>query len=135
MTRSNSEFQQGNGEYSYTFHPAPDEDASHIIKANFQGTPIGFLKWDAGHGEVTDLEVRDSHRRKGVATEMWNQAKAHSAANGLISPQHSSARTRQGSAWANSLGKDRPRSPEDNTVPYIRRGKKDFLNMSESHNA
>jgi GNAT superfamily N-acetyltransferase len=132
MGRNNADFHQGNEGYSYTAFTAPDEDSNHIVHANFQGKRVGFLKWYAGHGEITDLEVLPEHRRKGVATQLWNQARAHSFANGLIPPEHSSARTSQGSAWASSLGEKV--SPASASVPYIRRSKKEFMKMSEDHN-
>lgn len=132
MGRNNADFHGGTGEYQYSFHPAPDEDSSHIIKASHKGSTIGFIKWYAGHGEVVDLEVRPAHRRKGIATELWNQANALSAANGLIPPVHSSAKTVQGEAWARSLG-ERRITPTQDRVPYFRRTKKDFLEMSETH--
>lgn len=44
------------------------------------------------------LDVHPNHRRKGIATGMWNYAKQQG-----YNPVHSSQRTPDGEAWAKSL--------------------------------
>jgi len=50
-------------------------------------------------GEVKDIRVGESFRRKGVATGMWNYAKQQG-----LNPEHSDSRTKEGDAWAASTG-------------------------------
>jgi hypothetical protein len=49
--------------------------------------------------EVKDIRVGEPFRRKGVATGMWNYAKAQG-----FNPEHSDSRTKDGDAWAASTG-------------------------------
>jgi GNAT superfamily N-acetyltransferase len=52
-----------------------------------------------GHRYVASVFVHPDHRRKGVATGMWNYAKQ----NGF-SLKHSQTRTEDGDSWAKSVG-------------------------------
>jgi hypothetical protein len=48
-------------------------------------------------GEIDDIKVNHEHRRKGVATAMYNYA----VASGIEpAPEHSPARSIAGDAWA-----------------------------------
>lgn len=47
--------------------------------------------------DVKDIMVAPEHRRKGVATGMWNYAKQQG-----LNPEHSDSRTKEGDAWAAS---------------------------------
>jgi GNAT superfamily N-acetyltransferase len=52
------------------------------------------------HGRtVLELEVRPEHRRKGVATGLWNYAKQQG-----LDPAHDTWQTKEGSAWAKAVG-------------------------------
>jgi len=51
------------------------------------------------YGDIKDVRVGEPFRRKGVATGMWNYAKAQG-----FNPQHSDSRTKEGDAWAKSTG-------------------------------
>ena len=53
--------------------------------------------------DVKDIIVAPEHRRKGIATGMWNYAKAQG-----FNPEHSDSRTRDGDKWAASTGDDVP---------------------------
>jgi hypothetical protein len=50
-------------------------------------------------GDVKDIRVGEPHRRKGVATGMWNYAKQQG-----LNPEHSDSRTKDGDAWAATTG-------------------------------
>jgi GNAT superfamily N-acetyltransferase len=52
-----------------------------------------------GTGTVRDIAVHPEWQRKGIATAMWNHAKA----NGL-EPKHSPVRTDDGRAWSAKVG-------------------------------
>lgn len=141
MGRNAPDFHEGVANYSFTFHMDPTTedvaehqhrlgDMVHMVKAWQSGTPVGYLKWSSGHGEVADVEVLKPHRRQGIATEMWNQAHLHSSIHNLVPPEHSSARTAQGSAWAATTGTT---APEKDRIPYIRQSKRDFLHMFNSY--
>jgi hypothetical protein len=53
--------------------------------------------------DVKDIRVGEPHRRKGVATGMWNYAKQQG-----LNPEHSDSRTKDGDAWAASTGSHLP---------------------------
>lgn len=59
---------------------------------------LGSMRIDK-YNEVKDIRVGEEHRRKGVATGMWNYAKVQG-----FNPEHSDSRTPEGDAWAASTG-------------------------------
>lgn len=69
--------------------------------------PVGRLSWFKDNGgdnldnKVADVFVHPSHRRRGLATAMFEHAQK-------INPdiQHSHARTPDGRAWTAALGED-----------------------------
>jgi hypothetical protein len=67
------------------------------------GEPVGFLKYSSSLGKVGFVNVKPEHKRKGVATQMWEYATQHPD---LPNPQHSTTRTEEGEAWAQALAKD-----------------------------
>lgn len=56
-------------------------------------------KYSSGYREIKDIIVDPEHRRKGIATGLWNYAKAQG-----FNPEHSDSRTPEGDAWAESTG-------------------------------
>ena len=52
---------------------------------------------------VKDIMVDPEHRRRGIATGMWNYAKEQG-----LNPEHSDSRTKAGDAWAASTGEHIP---------------------------
>lgn len=66
----------------------------HVV--NEPGTP--------DHGTIWGMEVPEKHRRKGIATAMWQ----HAERKGLP-VQHSILRTDAGDAWAKSVGGKTPK--------------------------
>lgn len=86
-------------DYKYVFHPG-EEGEDHAVTAHEtkKGSQVGLLMFSSETGHVTDLSVQPNHRRKGVATGMWNYAKENA------NIQHASTRTLAGDAWAKSTG-------------------------------
>lgn len=80
-----------------------------VVAKDAGGEPVGRLLWRTGSrrpGEIHDLKVTEDHRRKGVATAMYNYA----ADSGIRpAPKHSRERTDDGEAWAKAVGGPRPR--------------------------
>lgn len=72
----------------------------HRVEARLSGKYVGGMRWNAAGdaaGEIDDIKVNDEHRRKGVATAMYNYA----VASGIEpAPEHSPARSIAGDAWA-----------------------------------
>lgn len=68
------------------------------------GQPMGTLHWHPEDGHITYLRVEDGHRRKGIATALWNRAHQESSARGLAAPAHSESRTPAASGWAQAVG-------------------------------
>lgn len=52
---------------------------------------------------VGDIDVHPNFQRRGIATAMWNYAKAQG-----FNPKHSPQRTPEGTAWAKSTGEPLP---------------------------
>jgi ribosomal protein S18 acetylase RimI-like enzyme len=87
--------------YTSEVLPAPEGMDYHTVNAySKEGEHVGELMWHKDHGTVDVLDVDTPHRRRGVATMMWNAAKA----SGLVPPQHSEEQTDSGKAWAKAVG-------------------------------
>lgn len=85
----------------------------HGVEFSHKEQPYGEVVIEAAHpehgylgsmrlskfGEVKDVRVGEPHRRKGVATGMWNYAKQQG-----FNPEHSDSRTPEGNKWAESTG-------------------------------
>jgi GNAT superfamily N-acetyltransferase len=90
--RNNADFQ--NITYKFTdTHPT-----SHELEAfdPTVGDVVGYLRWHRKSGRVEDVNVDKEHRRKGIATGLWNHAKTL----GVTPPRHSGVRTESGASWA-----------------------------------
>ena len=73
--------------------------------AELDGKQIGSIEWFKDDGTVRNIDVDPEHRRKGVATGMWNAAHEFSQNEGLQSPKHDSCEiTTPGLSWAESVG-------------------------------
>lgn len=77
----------------------------HVIVAHHPEAPsggwdnhAGHLSWFADNGEVGGVEVHPDFQRRGLATEMWRQARE-------LQPDlhHSEALTPDGQAWARKV--------------------------------
>jgi len=75
-----------------------------------RGGHAGFLLWHHKTGEIGSIETLPEHQRRGLATEMLDQARQISATTrGVKPPKHSNQRTDAGEAWARSTGDRLPR--------------------------
>lgn len=86
----------------YQFRHRPDEGTGESwVTAHHGGHEVGQLV--TYHGTVDEVHVEPEHRRRGVATRMWQIAGE---------PMHSQERTDDGELWANHVGGFvPPRSP------------------------
>jgi len=68
------------------------------------------LYWHPKTGEIANIGVPSDQQRRGVATQMWNEAhRIAGETRGVRPPRHSPDRTAAGDAWARSLGGRLPR--------------------------
>lgn len=89
----------------------------HKLTANLGGKEVGYLHW-GNAGGVIDVNVDKEHRRKGIATGMWNHALSLAGSTGpegvrVPTVEHSSHRTKSGESWAKSTGKAHYFPPEE----------------------
>lgn len=85
-------------------------ESRHLVTAQKGEEEIGRLEWySRGNRAISDVYVAEPHRRRGIATGMWNYA--HEVAKetrGVQPPRHSADRTDAGDAWAKSVSKRIP---------------------------
>ena len=83
----------------------------HTVVAKIGDEEVGDMLWNAER--IGGLGVQEEHRRKGIATGLWNKAKEVAKQNKDIpKPRHSPERTDAGDAWARKVGgKLPPRVP------------------------
>lgn len=76
----------------------------HMVICRISGSEVGRIYWHDSNGEIEKLWVDPMHRRKGIATALWEHA------NGAPgpTPQHSAWRTDDGDAWAKSFNTPLP---------------------------
>lgn len=102
------------GEMSYSAGHTPEGDPAHFV-AMIGRTPenqpdfMGQMSWHPESGEIMSLEVKNQHRRKGVATSLYNYAHQVASEKKLAAPRHSATRTPEGDAWAKSVGGNVPK--------------------------
>ncbi len=90
------------GTEDWTF-PGGHGGAWHRVVAKVGDEEVGDLMWNAER--VGGLSVDEAHRRKGIATGLWNEAHRVAAEReGVQPPRHSPERTDAGDAWARSVG-------------------------------
>lgn len=77
---------------------------SNCVKAGW----IQWHKYEGEEGRITHVEVAPEYRRKGLATFLYKYACQISEETGIIPPRHHEVRTREGDAWAISLGEPLP---------------------------
>jgi ribosomal protein S18 acetylase RimI-like enzyme len=103
MGRSNEEFAMGHSPYHvYTY----SKGDSYTVNAKHRasGNVIGNLVWSGPTGEVNNVEVMPEHRRNGVATMMWQEAKRYATDNEVVTPKHSPDQSDEGKEWAKKVG-------------------------------
>jgi hypothetical protein len=93
MTRNNADFHGVNYSHKEGKYGEITVEASHPEHGHVGTMELGK------YGDIKDIRVGEPFRRKGVATGMWNYAKAQG-----FNPEHSDSRTPAGDAWATSTG-------------------------------
>lgn len=88
-------------------------NANQVTAHNEHGQGVGWLRWMGPEGgtfskphEVVALAVSKEYQRRGIATEMFNQARQHGPV------EHSSHRTWQGEKLAKAVGGKMPRKSD-----------------------
>lgn len=71
----------------------------HVIRAHEGGQQIGELSYDDEDGTIFHVEVQPAHRRRGIATAMWDYS--HTVPG--VNPQHSSNITPEALEWKTAL--------------------------------
>jgi GNAT superfamily N-acetyltransferase len=105
--RNNADFEAGKvnpADLSFAFNKA-SMSKYHSLEASIGGQGVGAIEWHAGTGEIHQITVAPEHRRKGIATALYFQAKRVAAdTRGVKPPKHSAHRTNEGEAWARTVG-------------------------------
>lgn len=87
-------------ELTHTIDSTPS--GATLLQAYLAGKAVGILALYPADGEgnraVFQVWTADEHRRKGVATYLWDVATAWG-----LNPVHDSNQTEQGRAWAMAL--------------------------------
>jgi GNAT superfamily N-acetyltransferase len=76
------------------------------VEAIHKGQVIGNLDWDGNEtGRTNMIYVDEEHRRKGVATALWNQAHKVAWDKDLTAPRHArrSDMSADGLAWSKKV--------------------------------
>lgn len=97
MGRNNADF------HNIVYSHAPAGYGEFLVSATHpEHGHVGHMRIGAFH-QVRDIMVNEDFRRKGIATGMWNYAKAQG-----LNPEHSDIRTDEGEKWAKSTGDELP---------------------------
>ena len=102
--REGMETQFGEYRLVYTTQDQGETKPRHLVTAYLGSERVGNLEWYGRTGEVYEIVVRADHRRRGLATAMWDFAQ-----DAPKKPKHSPQRTNDGEAWSKSVGGPRPR--------------------------
>ena len=82
-----------------------------VVKAKKGNRSVGHLRWTGTKGSqvqdmngavVNAVHVAEPHRRKGVATSLWEKANEDVIQHG-ITLKHSFNQSKEGKSWAESL--------------------------------
>jgi len=74
-----------------------------------EGKEVGYIRWyGRDDGAIGHIEVKPEYRRRGIATELYQRASILSLDIGLHSPKHNAVRSKEGDAWAISMGMPLP---------------------------
>jgi len=105
MGRNNADFQGVSVEYERL----PTEHKITVTHGHDKER-LGSLRWsdisqgNLAAGEITDIWVHSDHRRKGVATRMFNYAKQLAPTKYAPTPILSKEMTEDGKKWATAVG-------------------------------
>jgi GNAT superfamily N-acetyltransferase len=79
------------------------EDLHRIDLFNSAGA-VGYIEWDKSTGEIEKVFVGKPYRRQGLGTHLWELAVERAEKHGAAHPEHSSRRSKEGDAFARSIG-------------------------------
>lgn len=103
-------FDWDNLKYQYS---SPENYNLHRLDFfNKQGA-VGYIEWDKDDGETEKIYVGEPYRRKGIASHIWEVATDWAKANKQLPPEHSSRRSKEGEAFAQSIGGYIPNLKDD----------------------
>ena len=88
-------------------HPHGSGKPQHLIETKHGRSVLGFALFNPD-GELDTVMVKPEHQRQGVATAMWNHAKVVG-----INAHHGRHRTKEGDAWARTVGGHLPRNSSE----------------------
>lgn len=88
------------------------ENLHRIDLMNKKGA-VGYIEWDMDSGEVEKVYVGTPYRRLGVGTHLWELAVDWAKEHDQVEPEHSSRRTKEGDAFARSIGGHIPDLTDD----------------------
>lgn len=83
---------------------------NHTIIATHKGKTVGHLEWYNDEPEITNIHVDEKHRRKGLATAMYDMARNLPTKEGV---EHSPIRTDAGEAWSRTTKGYYPRQENE----------------------
>lgn len=75
----------------------------HQVQAKVGDETIGHITWHPATGEIWGIGVRRSHRRRGVATALLQEAHRVADERNLAHPEHSDRQTPDGEAWSGAI--------------------------------
>lgn len=88
-------------------------DDLHRIDLSNKSGAVGYIEWDRDDGVVSNIFVGKSYRREGVGTYLWELATDWAEENDANPPEHSTARTKDGDAFAHAIGGHVPDLKDD----------------------
>jgi len=89
-------------------------DNIHVAWATVDDKEVGQMEWFKKGGVIRNIDVDESHQRKGIATGMWNAAHKVAKEQGLATPKHDAdSISPSGMKWAYSVGGEWERGPRE----------------------
>jgi GNAT superfamily N-acetyltransferase len=79
-------------------------DDTHRIDVFNSSGAVGYIEWGNEDGEIEKVFVGRPYRRQGVGTHLWDLAVEWAMKNNAVEPEHSSGRSKEGDAFARSIG-------------------------------
>lgn len=108
-------------EIHYIPEPANPLGEDHVVALWKGGSLAGQMRLDPESGEVLWISVQPEHRRKGIATRMWEAGKLIAAQYPVKPPMHSDIQTADGKRWARTT-KAVTVAFEPGLVPVLKHG-------------
>ena len=102
-----SEGQWKDPDVSLSYHTSSDKQwgENHEIQAHTgDGKEIGHLTWNPEHGGIKFVGVNKDHRRKGIASHMWDLAHQQAKEHGGVVPRHQAYNmSNNGWLWSDNI--------------------------------